>query len=174
MYPKRRHPSAASTIAVLLENDPKRIALFVAGLSALGGALWWYDTALSAATGYEELRRLVYGGLAALTVSALAVAAGLLQLGRASISQEIFPPRSRIAVVLLRSPGELQLAGRHAVRRGWVMIGAACGICLWIFAVLIMMRHIESSLTRAHAHTPRDARVSASPPRAHHRAPPQS
>jgi uncharacterized membrane protein len=148
MVPPRR-PSAASSLAKALKNDPKRISLFVAGICVIGGALWWYNDALSTATEYHELRRLVYGGLAAIAVAALALAVGLWRIGRATISEQRFPPESRLLPVLLMLPGDARISGRAAVRRGRVLMGIAFGLCLWVLAIMLLTRSIEISLMRA-------------------------
>jgi hypothetical protein len=156
----RRRPSAASTIAKALQNDPKRIALLVAAICAIWGAAWWYADALSRATDYHELRRLVYGGLGALAAAAVVLAAALWRIGRATISQERFPPDSRLVPLLLILPGEARLSGRAARRRGRVLMGVACGLCLWVVAIVLLTRQIEVSFVRA-----RSQRMHAAPAR---------
>jgi hypothetical protein len=142
-----RHPSAASTIARLLNGDPRRITLFIAGIASLGSALWWYSDALSRASELHEQRRLVYGGLAAIGIAALSVACVLWRIGRAAIAQRRFPPDGALAGVLMLPPGNA-LTDRAAVRRGRLLIGIACGLPVWVVAVFVLMRHIEQ-LARA-------------------------
>jgi uncharacterized membrane protein len=149
MVPPRRHPSAASSLAKALNNDPKRISLFVAGICAIWGAIWWYSDALSTATESHELKWLVYGGLAAIAVAALALAVGLWRIGRATISQQRFPPESRLLAPLLILPGDARISGRSAVRRGRILMGIAFGLCFWVLAIILLTRTIEISLVRA-------------------------
>jgi hypothetical protein len=111
--------------------------------------MWWYDGVLSKATDYHELRRLVYGGLAAMAVAAIALAAGLWRIGRAAVSQMSFPPESKLVPLLPLLPGKGQLSGRAAIRRGRVMMGAACALCVWVLAIFLLTRYLEISLVRA-------------------------
>jgi hypothetical protein len=158
MMPLPPRPSAASNAARLLDNDPKKIALLIGTVCVLGGAMWWYDAALSRATDFHELRRLVYGGGAALSVAAITMAAVLCQIGRATIAQQCYPPSSRLTPVLLIVPGTVQVSGRAAVRRGRLLIGAGVGFCLWVLAMVAMLRHVEQMLIRERSATTHTAR----------------
>ena len=158
MMPLLPPPSAASSAAKLLENVPKKVALLIGAVCALGGVMWWYDAALSRATDYHELRRLVYGGVAAIGVTAIAMGAVLWRIGRATIAQQSYPPISRLTPVLLMVPGTAQISGRAAVRRGRLLIAVGIGFCLWVLATVAMLRHVERMLIRergARAHAVR-------------------
>ena len=148
MAPPGRHASAAAVLAKTLNRDPKRIALFVAGIVAIGTALWWYDRALSSAADFAALRRLVLGGLAVTCAAAVAFAVALWQLGRAAVSQQTFPPVSKLVPVLLILPGDARLSGRAAIRRGRVLMGLACGLCVWALIVLMLARYIDGAAAR--------------------------
>ena len=153
MMPLPPRPTAASNAARLLENDPKKIAILVGAVCALGGVMWWYDAALTKAADYLELRRLVYGGVTAVGVAAIAMGAVLCRIGRATIAQQSYPPNSRLTPFLLIVPGTLQISGRAAVRRGRLLIAVGIGFCIWVLATVSMLRHVEQLLIRE-----RDAR----------------
>ena len=139
-----------------LNGNSKRICLFVAGICAIGGVVWWYDRALSNATDLNALRRLVLAGLVAICGAAVALALAFWQLGSAAISQQAFPPVSRLVPVLLIVPGDARLSGRDATRRGRVLMGLACGLCVWALIVLLLAGYIDGAATRARStRTPR-------------------
>src|SRR3569623_1620673 len=145
MTPLRRHPSAASSLAKALNNDPKRISLFITGILLIGGMLWWYDRELAGAADFETLRRLVLGGRATSCVAALALAAALWRLGGAAVRQQNFPPASRLVPLLLILPGDARLSGREATRRGRMLMGLACGLCVWALIVFLLVRYIDGA-----------------------------